>query len=138
MIGRCLLCSLAVLALPVMAGCTPCTTTPNTGNAGMENGESVATNKGERVPGEYIIAFDNSADEDLAQAVFGDYAPTVKRDMGGGLLLIILEEDPGPAVIAEIAKEFEFIRYAEPNRVYRIPTPPEDPPEKIRRPSVDP
>ncbi len=113
-------CCLVVTVLPACAG----PDSAEGGAAAVERAaETTPADAGERVPGEYIVAVKAGGIEEIA-SVFADHGPTVLRDLGRGRYLIHLADDPGPEAVADLAAAAASIRHAEPNRVYRLPTPP--------------
>ena len=84
---------------------------------------SVATEKlarpQTRVPGEYLITLSAQADVGAITDIYGRFGLERMRDLGRGIFLVILKEDPGPARMAELQKQDTRIRAVQPNFVYR-------------------
>ena len=122
---RCgLIVALTAAVLPACAG--PERAAPAGGGGGSPPGvaEMRGGEAGERVPGEYIVAVEDEGGPADIDAAFAAHGPEIVRDMGRGRFLIRLADDPGPRAVAEAAAAAPAILHAEPNRIYRTPTPP--------------
>lgn len=127
---------LGVSALAVL-GCNSDQPPVNTSNTPQKVLAGKSTpEKGERVPGEYIVGL-KGGDVDKVLEVFAGFAPSIKKDMGRGRFLIKLADDPGPEAVAERVATIPSVRYAEPNRVVGIPTPVNSSGQLERLPQAD-
>lgn len=74
-----------------------------------------------RVAGEYIVGLMAGADPAPVREGFTGYGVKEWRLLREDTYLLRLQQDPGPAVMAEAAKSSPGIRYIEPNRIYTVP-----------------
>ncbi len=72
------------------------------------------------VPGEYVVTFAPPATADLAREVLARYAPTKAQELGNGMVLVGLAEDPGLPALQELQGRDARIRAVQPNFVYSI------------------
>jgi hypothetical protein len=71
------------------------------------------------VPGEYIVTLAPGADVAVLRQVYGRFGLRKAQELGGGLFLVGLGEDPGLARMKELQMQDPRIRAVQPNFVYR-------------------
>jgi hypothetical protein len=102
---------LVALVLAVAAG-PGCARSPGTAK---ENPASQAT----RVPGEYLVTVAGHADGKAVADVYGRFGIEHTQDLGRGVYLVTLKEDPGLAKMEELRKQDARLQAVQPNFVYR-------------------
>ncbi len=76
-----------------------------------------------RVPGQYIVTLLPGADVKVITDVYGQFGIRGVRDLGQGLFLVTLTQDPGPAAMEEMRIKDPQIKAVQPNFIYRIDKP---------------
>lgn len=72
-----------------------------------------------RVPGEYLVTVAAQADAKAIADVYGRFGIKRTQELGRGVFLVTLKEDPGFAKMEELQKQDTRIRAVQPNFVYR-------------------
>jgi hypothetical protein len=76
-----------------------------------------------RVPGQYLVTLGPGADVKVIAAVFGRFGIRDIRDLGQDVYLMILTEDPGPAVLEELRGRDAHLKAIQPNFIYQTKKP---------------
>ena len=76
-------------------------------------------NETNRVPGEYLVTLAAEVDPSAITDVYGRFGIKRVQDLGRGLHLLTVSEDPGPAVMDETRRGDARIKAVQPNYVYR-------------------
>ena len=71
------------------------------------------------VPGEYIVTLAPGADVAAVRQVYGRFGLRKVQELGGGVFLLRLEQDPGLARMIELQAQDPRIRAVQPNFVYQ-------------------
>jgi len=71
------------------------------------------------VPGEYLVTIPGDADEKSIADLYGRFGIRALRPLGNGVFLISLSQDPGLAVMQELAGRDRRIKSVQPNFRYR-------------------
>ncbi len=72
-----------------------------------------------RVPGEYLLTLSAQADVGAITELYGRFGLERTQDLGRGIFLVTLREDPGPARMEELQKQDTRIKAVQPNFVFR-------------------
>jgi hypothetical protein len=73
-----------------------------------------------RVPGEYLVTLAEGADGKVIADLYGRFGIKGMKDLGHGIFLVTLAEDPGPAKMEELRGRNVHIKAVQPNFVYRV------------------
>jgi hypothetical protein len=71
------------------------------------------------VPGEYLVTLSPGAEVGAVAQVYGRFGLKRTDDLGGGVVLVSLEEDPGLERMTELQLQDARIKAVQPNFVYR-------------------
>ncbi len=72
-----------------------------------------------RVPAEYLVTLAAGADPAAIAAAYGRFGVKGTRDLGRGVFLVTLAEDPGPGAMEEARRGDPRIQAVQPNFVYQ-------------------
>ncbi len=72
-----------------------------------------------RVPGQYLVTLAQGADAGVISELYGPFGIREVRDLGRGVYLMVLVEDPGPAAVEAVRGKDVRIRAIQPNFRYR-------------------
>ena len=106
---------LIVLLAGAATGCA-CGNTPGT----LQPAPAGAGSRQTRVPGEYLVTLAEGADGTVIADLYGRFGIKGMKDLGHGIFLITLAEDPGLAKMEELRGQNVHIKEVQPNFVYRI------------------
>jgi len=109
------LIALAVALAGAAAGCAN-GDTPGKSEATAADGWSQQT----RVPGEYLVTLAARADVKAISGLYGRFEVRGIRDLGQGVFLVTLDDDPGPASMEKLRAGNVHIKSVQPNFVYGI------------------
>lgn len=76
-----------------------------------------------RVPGEYLVTLVTGADSAVIAGIYGHFGIKGIQDLGRGIFLVTLTEDPGPEKMEELRGQNARIKAVQPNFVYRANEP---------------
>ncbi len=76
-----------------------------------------------RVPGQYLATMAPGTDMKALTDIYGRFGIKEMRDLGQSVFLLILTEDPGPAVMEELRQRNSRIKAVQPNFLYRANDP---------------
>jgi hypothetical protein len=71
------------------------------------------------VPGEYIVTLSPGVEAGAVEQVYGRFGLKRIQDLGGGVVLVALKEDPGLERMKELQARDARIKAVQPNFVYR-------------------
>jgi hypothetical protein len=71
------------------------------------------------VPGEYIVTLAPGADPGAVSLVYGRFGIARIQDLGHGVVLVALEQDPGLARMKELQGLDPRLKAVQPNFVYK-------------------
>jgi hypothetical protein len=71
------------------------------------------------VPGEYLVTLAPGADVGAVRQVYGSLGLKKVEELGGGVVLVALEKDPGLARMKELQAQDARIQAVQPNFVYK-------------------
>ena len=74
----------------------------------------------DRVPGEYLVTLVAPAGVSAINDLYGRFGIKGIRDLGGGISLVTITEDPGPEKMEELRGQNASVKAVQPNFVYRI------------------
>jgi hypothetical protein len=72
-----------------------------------------------RQQGEYLVTLAREADERTIRDVYGRFGIKAIRALPKNVYLVMLAEDPGPAVMESLRERSELIKAVQPNYRYR-------------------
>ena len=81
--------------------------------------EDPPVNETDRVPGQYLVTLDAGANPSAITDVYGRFGIKRVQDLGRGVYLVTLSDDPGPKSMDETRKGDARIKAIQPNYVYR-------------------
>jgi hypothetical protein len=71
------------------------------------------------VPGEYLVTLSPGAEIGAVEQVYGRFGLERIQDLGSGVILVALKEDPGLERMKDLQAQDARIRAVQPNFVYR-------------------
>lgn len=108
---RPLACAIALAGAAAGYGCGNSPDKPEAAPAG----NSAQT----RAPGEYLVTLAASAEVKAIADVYGRFGIKDIKHLGSNVFLVILTEDPGPAIMEKLRAGNAQINAVEPNLSYR-------------------
>ena len=93
-----------------------CGHTPNN----LHTAPTDSSSRQHRVPGEYLVTLAEGSDIKAINDLYGRFGIKSTKDLGNGIFLVTLTDDPGPAKMEELGKLNTSIKAVQPNFVYRI------------------
>jgi hypothetical protein len=109
---RALVLCLAAVLIPGGAGCAGSPPSPAEGPASPSPTRSA-------VPGEYLVTIAPGAGAGVVEQVYGRFGIKKTQDLGNGVVLVSLKEDPGLARMTELQAQDPRLTAVQPNFVYR-------------------
>jgi hypothetical protein len=89
------------------------------GSPGDPSTESAAApSQPARVPGEYVFTLTPPGEVKAIADLYGRFGIKGIKAIGSNVFLVVLTEDPGPAVMEQLRRASAHIRAVEPNFVY--------------------